>query len=312
MISFKAHKKRLYALAFSPDGRFLATAGADDAVRLHALNAGAKPTLTHEWKEVGDSLAFSPDSRMLVCAGRGVRVWDMADVSFGELFAETRRGSSGHVCFCGGERFFVHGDGGLRCWDITTPNKKGAKPAIKPAKCGWGGTRESKDNKQFPLQTVACTPDGKTLVASFAVQTIAYDSVHFLFDTKTGKEKGRLHATHYQGHPVSISLSPDGSLLASNYGSAIAIWSIKEKKEIKRWSSGTKHVQALAFTASGARLIAVNNSEAVFQWDTKTWKEVRHLEWKKVGKLTNLAVSADGCLIAAGTALGNVVVWDAD
>jgi len=47
----------------------------------------------------------------------------------------------------------------------------------------------------------------------------------------------------------------------------------------------------------------------MFVSGTRTWKEKDVYSWK-VGKLTVLDVSADGCRVASAGALGKVIVWD--
>jgi WD40 repeat protein len=72
---------RLLGLAYSPDGRLLATAGADGAVRLwnpHRLHSVGEPLTGHAGAVT--SVAFSPDGRLLASSGTDgtIRVWLMS------------------------------------------------------------------------------------------------------------------------------------------------------------------------------------------------------------------------------------------
>lgn len=83
-VAIKAHKDAIYALAFAPDGRTLATAGYDRVIHLWDVDdREAKPGPRLTLKDHSDAvygLAFHPDGELLasVSADRAVKVWDVA------------------------------------------------------------------------------------------------------------------------------------------------------------------------------------------------------------------------------------------
>src|SRR5215470_11906835 len=77
----KGHTALVYGVAFSPDGKILATAGFDNAVKLWDFATGKEiKTLSGHTGPVY-SVAFSPDGAVLASSGHDqtIKLWTLAD-----------------------------------------------------------------------------------------------------------------------------------------------------------------------------------------------------------------------------------------
>ncbi|WP_370739360.1 WD40 repeat domain-containing protein, partial [Streptomyces fradiae] len=77
---FPGHADQVNSVAFSPDGKILATGGDEAAVRLWSMKAGRPLAIfAGRGDDAGRSVAFSPDGKTMAAASdeRTVRVWDV-------------------------------------------------------------------------------------------------------------------------------------------------------------------------------------------------------------------------------------------
>jgi WD40 repeat protein len=116
------HEKEIGYLAFSPDGRLLASGSADCTTRVWDVLTGEE---RFRWKQRGwiRGLKFSPDGKTLAAgAGRTVKVWDLTTGAERATLARGHRETILALAYSPDGRFLATGskDGSVRFWDLTT------------------------------------------------------------------------------------------------------------------------------------------------------------------------------------------------
>ncbi|HWT00866.1 MAG TPA: WD40 repeat domain-containing protein [Pyrinomonadaceae bacterium] len=287
----------VYALAYSPDGKLLASGGAEGEVQLwDALTGELKRTMPGHPNWVYRA-AFSPDGRTLATSTPSdVRLWD---VGTGELRHTLGQDDSGNswqkfTFTPDGKRVAIVGQYQTSYWDVETG--------------------ENTTNFRDRTVLVAYSPDGKTVAY---VQRGFWNELS-LADAETGELKRKIVQ---EGDPQrvnfrAVAFSPDGRLLASmgkqaNYEEVVKVWDAETgelKLTLKADEKDPGQISSIAFAPDGRHVAAAGTGKVIHIWDARTGELRRTI--KDTDKVTVVVFSPDGKTLASGNTYEYVKLWD--
>lgn len=304
------HANAVRSVAFSPDGKILASSDADGYVILWDV-ATQKP-IGQPLK--GSDVVFSPDGQTLVsndcaksddkgnCIQGEIILWDVSAAlnagvathqSIGQSLTQSGRVAS--MAFSPDGKTLAAGsaDGSIILWDVATRQSIG-----QPLK---GHTNI--------VYSVAFSPlDGGKILASGST-----DKTIILWDVATHQPIGQ-PLTGNTGNTSSmngLTFSPDGKTLASGSAAyAIILWDVATRKLIGELPmGGTDWVNCLAFSPDGKTLASGSSNNSIIMWDVATRQRIGQLTGHS-GVISGVAFSPDGKTFAAGSKDKSISLWD--
>jgi WD40 repeat protein/ferric-dicitrate binding protein FerR (iron transport regulator) len=259
--TIKAHIGAVRALALSPDGWTLATAGAgpDRFVRVWDVATGEEKYALRKRTEI-ECLALSPDGRTLAVGspagkeGVTLRLYDIATgVACGSLRAANPKDDVSAVAFSGDGRTLATGgrDGGIQLWDVTENPEWSALKG--PGLDRYTLTeRRALSGHALEVRALAFAPNGRLLASAGREGTAR------LWEVTEGEPL--FHLTGHGREVRWVAFSRDGALLATagNDGTA-RVWQTSDGQEYAIFR--TKHAVARALFSPDGTTLATCGSD---------------------------------------------------
>ncbi|MGB8852319.1 MAG: protein kinase [Pirellulales bacterium] len=317
------------AVAWSPDGKWLAAGDAAGQVRLHRPGVPATPAVvlgSHQGAAIW-SLAVSPDGQRLASAGTDgcVRIWN---VSTGGCEAELAAHESAvySVAFApdGATLASASRDRTARLWDTTTWKERcvlrdhaGTVYAARFSADGGRLVTASMDHtaRVWNTDTGVCevTLSGhssRVFSAAFsaddaAIVTASEDGTARIWNANTGEERQRL--THPFRVNAAIFVGPTARVATAAADEVLRIWEPGSPEPPRQLHGHAGPIWAVASTHDGRRLATGSADGAVRIWDGSGTPANVITESDRV---LTASFSGDGSRLATGLADGSVVLRD--
>ncbi|WGV26407.1 protein kinase domain-containing protein [Halotia branconii] len=264
LTSLEAHSQSVTSVAFSPDGKTLATASDDKTIKLWNLNTFHEIVTLCGHSHAVKSIAFSPDGQILASGSwdKKVILWDINTNT--EIYTLTKHQLQvSSVAFSPQGKLLATAsfDRTIHLWQLTTQKSEGQfqnHPCCTLLGSLLGHTRA--------VLTIAFSPDGKILATGSDDNTIK------LWEVSTGQL-----ITTLSGHSwsvVAIAFTADGeTVISASWDKTVKLWRVSTAEELATLFGHVDSVSAVA-VSQVAQLIASGSKDKTI----KLWQLVEQQE----------------------------------
>ncbi|WP_414587311.1 NB-ARC domain-containing protein [Scytonema sp. PCC 10023] len=292
----QGHTDWVWNIAFSPDGRLLASASLDGTLRLWSIQDGQPIYVLEGHTHDVFGLAISADNQLLVSTGEDqtVRLWHLES---GRNLKMLRGYTGGIHCLSLSSDDQILASSGqsemIQLWHLQPD---GNLPSYHPYK-----TFPSPLRRMSSFSKVSFSPDNQTLAINRHDESIA------LWNIRTG------HLDRWSAHNAAVwtvLFSPGGQILAScSYDCTVRLWDVQTHHCLHVLRGHQSGIAAIAFDKSGQWLASGSFDLTIRLWDVQTGACSRILQGH-TGAIFALAFDCSGHRLASGSHDQTVRLWD--
>ena len=247
--TLRGHKGYIGRIAWSPDGRMLASPCQDQTIRLWDAETGERLRTLEGHTGAVWSVAFDPAGRTLASGSddNTVKLWEPTS---GKLVRTLKRLQSavnsvafdpaGHILASGGA------DGAVRLW-----------------KAASGRLLRTLEGHQKHIESVVFEPAGRTLASG------SDDSTVKLWDAASGQLLRTLEG--HKGRVLSVAFDSTGrTLVSGGFDYAVKLWDVTSGRLLRTLEGHTRSVRCVAFQADGRLVASKGGDDTIRLWSSNT------------------------------------------